>query len=131
MLISSVSEHNESHESDPNFDITDPSDIESDTELLRDPKLESNPELESDLGSNNMGADSSFDASTSTKIGYRNFQLEPYVEEFPWLYYNVLEKGYKYKNCKLFPAIGSGNATRKFGKDPVKSLTDHPRGLLQ
>ena len=130
MVISSVPEHDESHESDPNSDITDPSDIESDAEL-RDPEPESNPELESNLGSNNMAADSSFDASTSTKIDYRNFQLEPYVEEFPWLYYNVLEKGYKYKNCKLFPAIGSGNATHKFGKDAVKSVTDHPRRLLQ
>ena len=37
-----------------------------------------------------MGTDSSFDASTSD---YTNFRLEPYVEEFPWLYYNVLEKG--------------------------------------
>ena len=67
MLISSVPEHDESHESDPNFDITDPSDIESDTEL-RDLEFESNPRLESDLDSNHMGADSSFDASTSTKI---------------------------------------------------------------
>ena len=67
MLISSVPEHDESHESDPNLVITDPSDIESDTEL-RDLEFESNPGLESDLDSNHMGADSSFDASTSTKI---------------------------------------------------------------
>ena len=78
-----------------------------------------------------MGADSFFDVSSSTKIDYRNFRLEPYVEEFPWIYYNVLEKGYKCKNCKLFPAIGSGNATHKFGNDVVKSLTNHPRRLSQ
>ena len=53
------------------------------------------------------------------------------MEEFPWLFYSVLEKGYKFKNCELFPAIRSGNATHKFGKDAVKSLTDHPRRLLQ
>ena len=41
--------------------------------------------LESDLDSNHMGTDSSFDASTSTKIDYRNFRVEPYAEEFPWL----------------------------------------------
>ena len=84
MLVSSVPEHDESLESDPNSDITDPSNIESDTEL-RD------PELESDLDYNHMGADSFFDVSSSTKIDYRNFRLEPYVEEFPWLYDNVLE----------------------------------------
>ena len=78
-----------------------------------------------------MGADSSFDASTSTKTDYRNFRVKPYVEEFPWLYYNVLEMGYKYKNCKLFPVIGSRNVTHKFRKDAVKSLTNHPRRLLQ
>ena len=78
-----------------------------------------------------MGADSSFDASTSTKIDCRNFWLEPYVEEFPWLYYNVLEKGYTFKNHKLFLANGSRNATHKSGEDAVKSLTDHPRWLLQ
>ena len=78
-----------------------------------------------------MGADSSFDASASAKIDCRNVRLEPYVEEFPWLYYNVLVKRYKCKDCELFPAIGSGNATHKFGKDTVKSLTNHPRRLLQ
>ena len=97
MLISSVPEHDESHKSDPNSDITDFSEIESDTQL-RDPELESDTELESDLDSNHMGADSSFDASTSTKIDYRNFRMEPSVEEFPWLFYSVLEKGYKSKN---------------------------------
>ena len=72
-----------------NSNIPAPSDIESDTKL-RDPELEINPELESHLNSNHMGTDSSFDASTSD---YTNLRLEPYVEEFPWLYYNVLEKG--------------------------------------
>ena len=124
MLVSSVPEHDESLESDPNSDITDPSNIESDTEL-RD------PELESDLDTNHMGADSFFDVSSSTKIDYRNFRLEPCVEEFPWLYYNVLEKGYKCKNCELFPAVSSGNAAHKFGSEAVKSLTNHPRRLLQ
>ena len=78
-----------------------------------------------------MRADSYFDVSSSTKIDYRNFRLEPYVEEFPWIYCNVLEKGYKCKNCKLFPAIGSGNTTHKFGNDVVESLTNHPRRLSQ
>ena len=123
-LFLAYQKKNESHKSDPNSDITDPSNIESDTEL-RDSELESDPELESYLDANHMGADSSFDANTSTKI-----DQEEYVEEFPWLYYNVLEKGFKCKSFKLFPAIGSRNATHKFGKDAVKSLTDHPRHLL-
>ena len=38
LLISSVPEHDESYESDPNSDITDPGEIESHTEL-RDPEL--------------------------------------------------------------------------------------------
>ena len=42
-----------------------------------------------------------------------------------------MEKGYKCKSCKLFPAIRSGNATHIFGKDVVKSLTDHPTRLSQ
>ena len=78
-----------------------------------------------------MDAASSFDASASTKIDYRNFRVEPYVEEFPWLYYNVFGKGCKCKNCELFPGIGSRKATHKFGKDAAKSPTDHPRQLLQ
>ena len=125
MLVSSVLEHDESFEIDPNSNTTDSSEIESDTEP-RDPELDRDPELESDLDSNHMGTDSSFDASTSTKIDYRNFRQEPYVEEFPWLFYSVLQKRYKCKNCELFPAIRSGNATHKFGKDAVKSLTNHP-----
>ena len=64
-------EHDESHESDPNSDITDPSDLESDTEL------------ESDLDSNHMGADSSFNASTSTKVDQRNFQWNRKWKSFP------------------------------------------------
>ena len=126
MLISSIPEQDELHERDPNSDITDPTDIKSDTKL-RDPELESDSELESNLDSNHMGTDSSFDASTSTKIDYRNFRLE----EFPWLYYNVLEKGYKCKNGDLFSKIRSLNATHKFEKDAVKSLTNHHRQLLK
>ena len=129
MLTACVPEHDESQESNPNSNITDPSDIQSNTEL-RDPELGSDPELESNLDSNHMGADSSFDANTSTKTDYSNFQVEMYVEEFPWLCYNVLKNGCKSKNCELFPAIGSRNATHKFGKDVVKSLTDHPRWLF-
>ena len=54
-----------------------------------------------------------------------------YVREYPWLYYNPVEKGYKCKYCELFPAAGSGNSKHKFGKETVKSLTDHPHRFLE
>ena len=148
MLTFSASD-DESNRNHVNSDVTNLSDnesdskLESDHELESDQELESDPEhksdqeteseegLESDPKANCISADSSFDGNTSTKIDYRNFRLEPYVEEFPWLYYNVLEKGYKCKNCELFPVVGSGNAAHKFGSEAVKSLTDHPRRLLQ
>ena len=147
MLTFSASD-DESNRNHVNSDVTYLSDnesdskLESDHELESDQELESDPEpesdqetesegLESDPKANCISADSSFDGNTSTKIDYRNFRLEPYVEEFPWLYNNVLEKGYKCKNCELFPAVGSGNAAHKFGSEAVKSLIDHPRRLLQ
>ena len=54
-----------------------------------------------------------------------------YVREYPWLYYNPVEKGYKCKYCELFLAVGSGNSKHKFGKKAVKSLTDHPHRFLE
>ena len=142
MLTFSVSD-DESNRNHVNSDVTNLSDNESHSKLESDQELEVDPEhksdqeteseegLESDPKANCISADSSFDGNTSTKIDYRNFRLEPYVEEFPWLYYNVLEKGYKCKNCELFPAVGSGNAAHKFGSEAIESLTNHPRRLLQ
>ena len=149
MLTFSASD-DESNRNHVNSDVTNLSDnesdskLESDHELESDQELESDPEhksdqeteseegLESDPKANCISADSSFDGNTSTKIDYRNFRLEPYVEEFPWLYYNVLEKGYKCKNCELFPAVGSGNAAHKFGSEahrPSKTLATTTRGI--
>ena len=124
MLTFSTSD-DESNRNHVNSDVTNLSDNESDSKLESDQDLESGQELESDpehksdqeteseegLESDPKGncisADSSFDEKTSTKIDYINFRLEPYVEEFLWLYYNVLKKGYKCKNCELFPAVSS------------------------
>ena len=64
-------------------------------------------------------------------INYRNFKFEMYVREYPWLYYNPVEKGYKCKYCELFPAVGSSNLKHKFGKEAVKSLTDHLHHFLE
>ena len=65
------------------------------------------------------------------KIDYRNFRMEQYVEEFPWLYYNPVEKGFKCKYCELFPAAGKGNYFHKLGKEAAKSLGDHPHRFLE
>ena len=122
MLTFSASD-DESNRNHVNSDVTNLSNnesdskLESDHELEREQETESEEGLESDPKANCISADSSFDGNTSTKIDYRNFRLEPYVEEFPWLYYNVLEKGYKCKNCELFQAVGSGNAAHKFGNE--------------
>ena len=60
------------------------------------------------------------------------FKLEKYVRDFPWLYYNVIEAGYKCKFCKMFLSVigAGGNTASKFSRETVKSLTDHPRRFL-
>lgn len=65
-------------------------------------------------------------------IDYSIFKLEKYIWDFPWLYYNVIEAGYKSKFCEMFPlVIGTGgNAASKFSREAVKSSTDHPRWFL-
>ena len=68
---------------------------------------------------------------SAKNIDYRNFKFEMYVREYPWLYYNPVEKEYKCKYGELFPAVGSGNSKHKFGKEAVKSLTDHPHRFLE
>ena len=66
-----------------------------------------------------------------SNIDYRYFRLEMCSKEFPWLYYNAAEKGYKCKYCELFPAVGIGNYVHKLGKEAAKSLGDHPHRFLQ
>ena len=67
-----------------------------------------------------------------SNIDYRVFKLEKYVWDFPWLYYNVIEAGYKCKFCKMFPSVigVGGNAASKFLHKAVKSLIDHPQRFL-
>ena len=58
--------------------------------------------------------------------------MEKYVKDYPWLYYNVVDSGYKCKTCEMFPPFSTrGNAKFKFASEAVKSLTDHPRRFLQ
>ena len=66
---------------------------------------------------------------THSNLNYRMFKLEKYVRDYPWLYFNVIDAGYKCKICKMFPSLSStgGNARLKFDNAAVKGLTDHPR----
>ena len=64
-----------------------------------------------------------------SNLNYRMFKLEKYVRDYPWLYFNVIDAGYKYKICEMFPLLSStgGNAKLKFANEAVKSLTEYPR----
>ena len=57
------------------------------------------------------------------------FQLQKFVRDYPWLYFNVIDAGYKCKICKMFPPLSStgGNARLKFVSEAAKSLKNHPR----
>ena len=63
-----------------------------------------------------------------SKLDYRVFKLEKYVSD-TWLYFNVIDAGYKCKICQMFPPLSStgGKARLKFASEAVKSLTDHPQ----
>ena len=67
-----------------------------------------------------------------SNLDYRMFKLEKYVRDYPWLYFNVIDAGYKCKICKMFPPLSStgGNARLKFANEAVESLTDHPLRFL-
>ena len=56
------------------------------------------------------------------------FKPEKYVCDYPWLYFNVIDAGYKCKISEIFPPLSStgGNARLKFANEAVKTLTDHP-----
>ena len=64
-----------------------------------------------------------------SNLDYRMFKLEKYVRDYPWLYFNVIDAGYKCKICKMFPPLSStgGNARSKFVSEAAKSLKNHPR----
>ena len=65
-------------------------------------------------------------------IEYTVFKLEKYIQDFLWLYYNVIEAGYKCKFCEMFSSVigTGGNAASKFSREAVKSSTDHPDNSL-
>jgi hypothetical protein len=65
---------------------------------------------------------------------YRTAPLMQLQREFPWLYYNALEEGYKCKMCQLFPESSVGPRGKnkfKFGHKAVKSLSNYPSRILK
>ena len=67
-----------------------------------------------------------------SNLDYLRLKPEKYVRDHTWLYFNVIDAGYKYKICEMFPPLSStdGNARLKFASEAVKRLTDHPRCFL-
>ena len=63
------------------------------------------------------------------KMDYRVFKLNKYVQAYPWLYYNVVDEGYKWKYCEMFPSIVGtvGNAASKFSTEAVKKFVRSSR----
>ena len=67
-----------------------------------------------------------------SNLDYRMLKLEKYVRDYPWLYFNVIDAGYKCKIFKMFSPLSStgGNARLKFANEAVKNLKNHPRRFL-
>ena len=65
-------------------------------------------------------------------LDYRMFKLEKYVPDYPWLYFNVIDAGFKWKICEMLPPLSSsgGNTRLKLSNEAVKSFTGHPRHFL-
>ena len=65
-------------------------------------------------------------------LDYCMFKVEKYVQDYPWLYFNVIDAGYKCKICEMLPPLSStgGKERSEFANEAVKSLTDHPRRFL-
>ena len=47
--------------------------------------------------------------------------LEKYARDYPWLYFNVIDAGYKCTVLKMFPSLSStgGNAKLKFANETI------------
>ena len=62
-----------------------------------------------------------------SNLDYQIFKLEKYVRDYPWLYFNVIDAGYKCKICEMFPPLSStGRNTRlKFANEADPILDDH------
>ena len=74
---------------------------------------------------------------TSSSFDYKRFShgsnLKMYVEDFPGLYYNAADEGYKCRICEMLPTLSTtgGHSRGKFASEAVKSLTEHPKFYLK
>ena len=70
---------------------------------------------------------SNFTLSFDYKRFSHGSNLEMYVEDFPGLYYNAADEGYKCRICEMLPTLSTtgGHSRGKFA-----SLTDHPKCYL-
>ena len=61
---------------------------------------------------------------TNSNVDYWMFKLEKYVCDYPWLYFYVIDAGYKCKICEMFPPLSStgANARLKFVNEAVKFI---------
>ena len=48
------------------------------------------------------------------EIDYRCTGIDKFVREFPWVYYQPVERGFKCKVCQIFPALSSGKGKNLF-----------------
>ena len=62
-----------------------------------------------------------------SNLDYRMFKLEKYIRDYPWLYFNVIDVGYKCKICKMFPPLSSTGGNARCCK---KSVMNHPQRFL-
>ena len=72
-----------------------------------------------------------------SSFDYKRFihgsNLKMYVEDFPGLYDNVADEGYKFRICEMLTTLSTtgGHSRGKFASEAVKSLTDHPKCYLK
>ena len=95
------------------------------------------PVVHSDNADNNIFTINIASNFTSSSFDYKRFShgcnLKMYVEDFPGLYFNTADEGYKFRICEIFPPLSTtgGHSRGKFASEAVKSLTDHPKYYLK
>ena len=74
---------------------------------------------------------------TLSSFDYKSFShgsnLKMYIEDFPGLYYNAADGGYKCRISEMLPTLSTtgGHSRGKFASKAVKILTDHPKYYLK
>ena len=72
---------------------------------------------------------SNFTLSFDYKRFSHGSNLKMYVEDFPGLYYNAADEGYKCKICEMLPTLNTagGHSRGKFTSEAVKTVTDYQK----